>query len=412
VAAPEIPPEVAVDPTAGWWTRTAGGLPRPFWYVWTGTIVNRLGQFVEPFLALYLVQARGVSLTTTGLVLAGFGLGAFASQPLGGWLADRYGRRFTMVLGLTSSAAALTLLGVARPLWLIAVAAALYGLVVDLYRPAVAAVVADLVDPKDRVRAYALVYWAVNLGVSFSGLIGGALALHGWWLLFTLDAITCLGMALLIARGVPETRPERDEHDSGGYSEAVRDRLLLALTALTLVGATVYLQAYITLPLAMREDGLSPAAYGVAYAVNPIVVILVQPFTMRSLTTLPRMLVYSMSLVLLGLGFGLTALAHELWAYALTVLVWTLGEIAFNAVGPSIVADIAPPALRGRYNGMIGLAYGAATFVAPLIGTHALEAGRWVLWGGCALACWGAALAATALAPALRRREQAALVEH
>ena len=123
MAAPEIPPEVAVDPTAGWWTRTAGGLPRPFWYVWTGTIVNRLGQFVEPFLALYLVQARGVSLTTTGLVLAGFGLGAFASQPLGGWLADRYGRRFTMVLGLTSSAAALTLLGVARPLWLIAVAA-------------------------------------------------------------------------------------------------------------------------------------------------------------------------------------------------------------------------------------------------------------------------------------------------
>jgi MFS family permease len=133
---------------------------------------------------------------------------------------------------------------------------------------------------------------------------------------------------------------------------------------------------------------------------------------MRALTTLPRMLVYSMSLVLLGLGFGLTALAHELWAYALTVLVWTLGEIAFNAVGPSIVADIAPPALRGRYNGMIGLAYGAATFVAPLIGTRALEAGRWVLWGGCALACWGAALAATALAPALRRREQAALVEH
>ena len=293
MAAPEVPPEVAVDATAGWWTRTAGGLPRPFWYVWTGTIVNRLGQFVEPFLALYLVQARGVSLTTTGLVLAGFGLGAFASQPLGGWLADRYGRRFTMVLGLTSSAAALTLLGVARPLWLIAVAAALYGLVVDMYRPAVAAVVADLVDPKDRVRAYALVYWAVNLGVSFSGLLGGVLALHGWWLLFALDAITCLGMAILIARGVPETRPERDEHDSGGYSEAVRDRLLLALTALTLVGATVYLQAYITLPLAMREDGLSPAAYGVAYAVNPIVVILVQPFTMRALTTLPRMRVYS-----------------------------------------------------------------------------------------------------------------------
>ena len=195
-------------------------------------------------------------------------------QPLGGWLADRYGRRFTLVLGLTSSAAALALLGVARPLWLIAVAAVLYGLVVDMYRPAVGAAVADLVDPKDRVRAYALVYWAVNLGVSFSGLLGGVLALHGWWLLFTLDAHHLRGLG----RAHRAWRP-RDPAGAGPSRRwrllrgGLNDRLLLALVALTVVGADRLLQAYITLPLSMREDGLSPAAYGVAYAVNPIVVI-------------------------------------------------------------------------------------------------------------------------------------------
>ena len=30
------------------------GFPRTFWLLWAGTIVNRLGGFVIPFLALYL----------------------------------------------------------------------------------------------------------------------------------------------------------------------------------------------------------------------------------------------------------------------------------------------------------------------------------------------------------------------
>lgn len=387
-----------------WLQRTAGGLPRPYWYVWAGTVVNRLGQFVEPFLALYLVSARGVSVTTAGWVLAAFGLGAFISQPLGGWLADRVGRRATLVTGLLGSAATLALLGLARPLWLVAVAAFLYGVFVDMYRPAVSAAVADLVDPKDRTRAYALLYWGVNLGVSFSGLLGGVLALHGWWILFILDALTCVAFAVLIARGVPETRPERDPADGGGYGAALDDRLLLAIVALTVVGAVIYMQAFITLPLSMRDAGLSSAAYGLVYAVNPIVVICVQPFTLRLLVSLPRIRVYAGSIAVLGLGFGLTAFASTVWAYALTVLVWTLGEIGFNAVAPSIVADIAPEAHRGRYNGLIGLAYGTGSFLGPLIGTHALAVSENLLWYGCAVAgvlCAGAALA---LGPALRRR--------
>jgi MFS family permease len=387
-----------------WLQRTAGGLPRPYWYVWAGTVVNRLGQFVEPFLALYLVSARGVSVTTAGWVLAAFGFGAFISQPLGGWLADRIGRRATLVTGLLGSAATLALLGLARPLWLVAVAAFLYGVFVDMYRPAVSAAVADLVAPEDRTRAYALLYWGVNLGVSFSGVLGGVLALHGWWLLFILDALTCVAFAVLIARGVPETRPERDPADNGGYGVATKDRLLLAIVGLTVVGAVIYMQAYVTLPLSMRDAGLSSAAYGLVYAVNPIVVICVQPFTLRLLVSWPRVRVYAGSIAVLGIGFGLTAFANAVWAYALTVLVWTLGEIGFNAVAPSIVADIAPEAHRGRYNGLIGLAYGTGAFLGPLIGTHALAVSENLLWSGCAVAGVACGAAALALGPALRRR--------
>jgi MFS family permease len=401
---PPAPEPDALDHSSGGWWSALGGLPRPFWVIFAGTIVNRLGQFVEPFLALYLVRGRDLSLTTAGAIITCFGVGSFISQPLGGWLADRVGRRSTMVGGLLATAASMGVLGVARPLWLIAVGALLVGVAVDVYRPAASAAVADLIDPVDRPRAFAIIYWAVNLGVSVSGVLGGLLAAHGWWLLFVLDAATSVVFAVLVARGVPETKPERHPSEPGGYGPVLRDRLAVALALMTLVGATVYLQAYVALPLAMTEDHLSPASYGVAYAVNPIAIIAIQPFTLRWLIRLPPARVYAVSILVTGIGFGLTGFAHTTVAYGATVFVWTMGEIGFNAIGPTIINTIAPESMRGRYNGLIGLAFGGASMVAPLTGTWALDQGRAVVFGGCLAVnavCAGAALF---LGPSLKRR--------
>lgn len=126
-------------------TRHLRGLPRPFWYLWAGTLFNRVGSFVVPFLALYLTGSRGVTVGEAGLVLSVLGLGSAVSQPVGGVLADRIGRRRTIVLGLVSSAAALLVLGAAEGLPAIGAAALAYGLCLDLMRPAVQAAIADLV---------------------------------------------------------------------------------------------------------------------------------------------------------------------------------------------------------------------------------------------------------------------------
>jgi MFS family permease len=141
-------------------------------------------------------------------------------------------------------------------------------------------------------------------------------------------------------------------------------------------------------------------------------VIVVQPLTLRWLVGLPLIRVYAGSVVLVGAGFGLTAFAHSIPAYAATVLVWTLGEIAFNAVGPTLVADIAPPHLRGRYSGVIGVAFGTAAFIAPLAGTAVLEhVGGWTLWIGCFAVSVLAAVAVLALGPEIERRRAAALAD-
>jgi MFS family permease len=370
-----------------WWSRNGADLPRSFWVVWIGTVINRLGYVVEPFLALYLVRGRGLSVGTAGVLIACFGAGAFVSQPIGGMLADHIGRRVTIIVGMTGSAVGFIALGLAPSLLAIGVAAAVSGLAIDLYRPAVAAIVADIVPSEHRARAFGLIYWGLNIGVGVAAVAGGFLAQHSYWFLFVLDAATCVGFAVVVAVGLPETRPVGHDQEHGGYRTALSDGLLVALAASAFVSGLVYLQSFVTLPLVMSIHGLGPSAYGLAYVINPIAVIVLQPVTIRWLAKQRLVLVFGGGSLLLGLGFFLTLFARSIPAYAATVLVWTLGEIAFNAVGPALVADLAPIHLRGRYNGVFGTSFGAAALVAPIIGTLTLEhLGEGWLWSGCLLA--------------------------
>jgi MFS family permease len=388
---PVVDPVTAAPPPAHrWrarWFRSGAGLPRSFWVVWIGTVINRLGYVVEPFLALYLVRGRGVSVGVAGVLIACFGAGSLVSQPLGGMLADRVGRRATIIAGMTGSAAGFIALGLAPTPAAIGIAAAVCGLAIDLYRPAVAAIVADIVPSEHRARAFGLLYWGLNIGVGVAAVAGGFLAQHSYWFLFALDAATCLGFAIVIAVGLPETRPSHRSEERGGYRAALSDGLLVAIAGSALISGIVYMQSFVTLPLVMSIHGLGPAAYGLAYVVNPVTVIVLQPVTIRWLSKQRLVFVFAGGAVLLGLGFFLTLFARSVPAYAATVLVWTLGEIAFNAVGPALVADLAPAHLRGRYNGVFGTSFGAAALVAPIVGTLTLQhLGEGWLWSCCLLA--------------------------
>jgi MFS family permease len=381
-----------------------GGLPRAFWALWAGSFVNRLGTMVEPFLAFYLTGVRGLSLTATGAVLALFGLGAVFSQMLGGVLADRVGRRATLTGGMLATAAAMLTLGyVTAPPVVVGVVFVL-GVTIDLYRPASQALVADLVPPAERPRAYGLLFWAINLGFAVAMVLGGTLSRAGFSWLFWVDAATCAAFAVLVWRAVPETRARRAGHEPGGFGDVLRDRVAVASVLIVFGYAFVYLQAYSTLPLAMRHAGLPPQAYGLAMAVNGIAIVIVQPLTVARLTRHDPSRVLAAGMGVVGLGFGLTALAGSTWAFAGSVLVWTLGEVLFAAVSLAIIADLAPPHLRGRYNGLYGLAFAVASLLGPLGGSWLLGRAAWLPWAVCALLSAASAAGALAVAPAVRRR--------
>jgi MFS family permease len=337
-----------------------GGLSGHFWVIWSGTLINRTATFVRPFLVLYLTGSEHQSLTTAGAVVSVAGFGSLVSQPVGGYLADRYGRRWTLAGGMIGTAAAELLLGYAPTLAFTFGAAALLGILLDLYRPAVQAMVADLVPPADQPRAYGLLFWAINLGFSIAMVVGGVLAQRGFIWLFWADALTCVCFGLLVLRAVPETRPAHGATAArGSIRVLLHDRVMLALVGLALVYAVVYSQATAGLPLAMQQAGFKPAAYGITVAVNGIVIVCVQPLVLNWLSRLDHSRVTAIGQLLVGVGFGLTQLAVTVPEYMATVVVWTLGEIAAATLMSALVADLAPRQMRGRYQGMLGMAWGA-----------------------------------------------------
>jgi len=46
------------------------GLPPTYWLLWSGTLINRLGGFVIPFLTLYLTNQRGIPVSQAALMVS------------------------------------------------------------------------------------------------------------------------------------------------------------------------------------------------------------------------------------------------------------------------------------------------------------------------------------------------------
>ena len=363
-------------------------LPREFRVIFVGTLVNRVGTFVEPFLILYLTTQRGFTPTGAGAVLAAYGIGAMASQLTGGFLADRIGRRATLAGSMFASATALGMLGFARGTWEIAAAALFVGLFGDMYRPASQALLADVVPPDRRPYAFALIFWAVNLGFAVAGITAGILAEHGYWLLFAFDAATCAGYAVIVLLGIRRD-PPRIGHDpnkvaTAGFRTALRDRTFMILIACWLAQAVAYFQSFLVLPLAVTDAGLSPSAYGLIAATNGLVIVTVQPFVVRWSSRQDPSRTIAVSLTITGIGFWLTTFASTLPAFIVCTVIWTRGEVGMSGHGAAIVSDLADPAARGRYLGLFGLAFGVATFVAPLVGPPIYQMlGPVWLWSMC-----------------------------
>ncbi|WP_239150505.1 MFS transporter [Streptomyces sp. SID8111] len=368
---------------------TLSGLPPAFWWLWTSTLVNRLGGFVATFMALYLTLDRGYSATYAGLVAALHGLGGVVSSLGAGVMTDRLGRRPTLLVAQSSTAVSVALLGFVYHPVAIAGVAFLVGMASNASRPAVQAMMADIVRPEDRIRAFSLNYWAINLGFAVSAMAAGFIAEYSYLAGFLLEAVMTMACAVVVFVKIPESRPVRSEgaapEESVGLGTVLRDGRFMGVVGLSFLIALIFMQGSVGLPVAMGAAGFTPADYGMAIAVNGVLIVVLQIPVTRFIEHRDPGRLLVISSLLAGYGFGLTAFAGSVGVFALTVCVWTLAEIVNAPTQTGLVVRLSPLHGRGRYQGMYTMSWAVASLVAPLMSGFVIDrfGAEW-LWGTCA----------------------------
>ena len=388
--------DVAAAPRDRGWL----AFPRTYWVLWGGMLINRLGGSVFFLLSIYLTRERHLSTEMTGLVMALYAAGATLAAPLGGVLTDHFGRRPTLLLGTSLAGTFMLALGFSRSNIAIVALAPALAFFTDICRPPLQAAVADVVAPDRRARAYGLLYWAINLGFGGAAALGGVLAEHSFGLLFVLDALTTFAYGAIVAIGVPETRPAGAPRRtlasaSVAWMEPFRDRRFRRFVLTQLLLLIAFVQVIVALPLDMRAHGLGTRQLGFLLGLNGLFIVVAQPLALRLLGRFSDQKWLITGAAVCGVGLGVNALAGSapVAVYFAATALWTLGEIGFSTAAPTIVAAMSPALRRGVYQGAFQLAWGAATMIAPVIGTATLARfGGVALWLGCLGACWLAAL--------------------
>ncbi len=361
-----------------------------------GLFVNKLGQFIQVFLVLFLTN-RGFTAVQAGAALSAYGAGSVLGLVVGGSLTDSLGVRRATLLSMNGTAALLIAILYVHNYPALLAVVALVGAVGRIYRPANAAMLSALTPKHRQVMIFAMQRLALNLGTTAAPLIGVALISISYNLLFWVEAAAEVVYAAIAMRVLPAGRSQISAQEpsqepaqrpvKGGYLAVLADRRYVLFLLALFVNSTVYIQYVSVLPLAMRAAGLATAWYGAVVALNGVIVITCELLMTKLTQRLPARLVVIIGFTLLGGGLAIYWLPLGVAIFVAGTLVWSLAEIVAGPTMFAYPAMTGPARLRGRYMGSAQALFGLGTAIGPVLGVTVWHAVGRSVWLWCALAC-------------------------
>ena len=348
-----------------------------------GTFVYAAGvEMCYPFQTLYLNQRLGLSMTSVGLII---GVTLFAGLPfqiVGDAIADRFGRRPMLILAICAGMALFIGLGVAHRLWIII---ALFALEAAFgfaqYLTASNAMVADLTPLSRRAEAFSIIRVSLNAGITLGPLVAAPLiALDSTFRTSFLGAGLVLGIFLVMVLTLfRETRPPRAGGDSmgtafRGYGEVVRDRRMLLFCAVALLPLYGFGQIWVTMPIILDDlHGVSPGMWGILLVTYGASTAILQYPVVRLLGRIDHMILLALASLCIGAGTGSAAFVPWPFTFACLITI-SFGTVLLIPISATVVSNLAPAELRGRYMGMWTMVYMGGYALGPLLGGWAMDA--------------------------------------
>lgn len=361
-----------------------GGFDRRIWIrFWGMTTLNVGTNMIRPFMALYLANGLGAGLGIIGFVLMVRPIGSFFGNMLGGFYADKIGRKPVMIGGMMLDALALGGFALTDSVLWFALLSFLMGFGSSFSEPAVNAMIADVTHGEDRGRAYSLMYMGANVGGAIGPLLAVSILMSHPSALFASMAAATVAFAAVIALLIPESKPEqiacvseacKRSQNKLGYGFILQDVKLM----LYLLGAIAISLGYNQMSsyLPIHLDQILPDAvwlYGVMQSLNGILcVMLSMPVARFLMRYNPYQVIKSGGAVYAG-GILILALNHSVVLMLVGFTVFTLGEVMVASVQKKLIADFAPDDMRARYMGASGISWIVAATIGPVLGGQLMQ---------------------------------------
>lgn len=279
----------------------------------------------------YYAESHGASAAVVALLSTAFSLAQFIMAPVLGRWSDRYGRRPVMLISIAGSVVSAMVLGFAHALWVVFAARVLSGASKANVSTA-HAYVSDIVEPAQRARYMGMMGAALGMGFVFGPALGGLLSFESMPTLpfFAAAGLNVINLLMAFA-WLPETHldrgdgGERRRRGLGPVIERMRGRAFGTLVVMTFVYFLAFAAMESTFALfTEREFHWGAKETGIYLTFMGLMIALGQGVLVgRAVDRWGEARTFSVGLVALGFGLGLTGLLPHLEAW-----------LGLNMVGP------------------------------------------------------------------------------
>ena len=356
-------------------------LPKSVYVIFFASIINNLGNFVVPFLTMFLTYSIGMNVGVVGLIVAINSFVGLIASAHGGKLIDIIGRKKIFIIFRTASAIAIVLCAFTKNPIILTTLLILSNFLGGYSLPVYSTIITDITEGEQRKTAFSLQYMALNIGFSVGPLLAAFLYNNYLTWLFLGDAITTFISVILVTVYIPETMPTKEEAsmlkvnklekaEEGTLIQALFKRPTLLLFSFIIVIYFIVFSQF-NFGLSLQIGGLfgdkSATIFGSLMTVNAVMCSIIPMF----LTALTGKLKASLSIALGGIlyavGFGMMFFINNYFLFILSTMIWTMGEILIATNTNVYIADHAPASHRGRFNSIFPIIRKLGFMIGPII---------------------------------------------